>query len=64
MLAWALFHQRHTPRAIVISGREAEHLSQKPLIDLIDDLEVPGQVLLDQRDRPLLAHFVANRRDL
>ncbi len=50
----ALVDQRKARDAAVIAPETDAHRVQKPRVDLVDDLQVPGQQLREHGERPLL----------
>ncbi len=53
----ALINQRHSGDARSVVGKFKAHVIKETTIDLVNNLEVPGQEATKQADRPLFQSF-------
>jgi hypothetical protein len=54
LLLGALLDQRHPPQPVGVEGVADLHLAEEALVDLVDDLQMPGEETLEQAHRPHL----------
>ena len=51
-LAVVLADQRHPPHPVLVTGEALAHLLEEPLVDLVDQFQVPRQRLTEDAQRP------------